>query len=118
MTDVHGEISWFVYVVRLQDDFSQADRDRILEHLQQQGVGCNNYFSPIHLQPFYRRQFGFARGDFPVTERVAERTIALPFYNNLGEPEMRHVYSALRSALSRKTRPQVMVASGGPEVNS
>jgi len=98
------EISWFVYVVRLQDEFTRANRDAILELLKRQGIGCNNYFTPIHLQPFYRERFGFARGDFPVTERIAERTIALPFHNRLAIHEIDRVAGALRSAIDSLAR--------------
>ena len=82
------KISWFVYVVRLNNKYSKEDRDLILNKLMEIGIGCSNYFSPIHLQPFYREMFGYKKGDFPVTERVAERTIALPFYNNLKEEQI------------------------------
>jgi len=109
--DEHGAISWFVYVIRLADEYSQADRDRMIEGLRNQGVGCSNYFSPIHLQPFYRRQFGFARGDFPVTERVAERTIALPFFSRMGEDDVRRVCRAVRQASRSATRTQIAVAA-------
>lgn len=93
------KISWFVYVIRLCEDYTQADRDRILKELQARGIGCSNYFSPIHLQPFYRELFGYKPGDFPVTESVAARTIALPFYNNLTEAQIDHVVTTLRALL-------------------
>ncbi len=97
-----GRLSWFVYVIRLADRFTQADRDTVLEHLRQKGIGCNNYFSPIHLQPFYGELLGTKEGDFPVTERVAARTIALPFYNNLPESAQQDVVAELRAALARR----------------
>ena len=85
------KISWFVYVVRLQDKYSREDRDWILEKLKEKGIGCSNYFSPIHLQPLYLKMFGYKEGDFPVTEKVSERTIALPFFNNLKKEEIGYV---------------------------
>ncbi len=93
------KISWFVYVVRLADRFRRRDRDFILARLQEAGIGCSNYFSPIHLQPFYKRQFGYRRGDFPVTERVSERTIALPFHNNLSAGDVDLVGETLKKIL-------------------
>jgi perosamine synthetase len=111
MDDANGTVSWFVYVPRLADDFTQSDRDQILDDLREQGIGCNNYFSPIHLQPFYRRQFGFARGDFPATEHVAARTIALPFHTRMDEQQVRHVCRALRRALSRVRRTGISMAA-------
>ena len=93
-------VSWFVYVVRLSEEFDRSERDAILAHLTARGIGCSNYFTPIHLQPFYRTRFGYARGDFPVTERVAEHTIALPFFTDIQPDQIREVCSALRQAIS------------------
>jgi len=95
------KISWFVYVVRLARWFLQEDRDFVLRQLKEKGIGCSNYFSPIHLQPFYREMFGYKKGDFPVTERVSERTIALPFYNNLKEEEIDYVCDKLKEIIAR-----------------
>ena len=77
--------SWFVYVVKLDDAFTKDDRDAVLTALRSRDIACSNYFTPIHLQPFIRERLGTREGDFPVTEAVAERTIALPFYSNLTE---------------------------------
>ena len=96
-----GTMSWFVFVVRLADRFSQAQRDAVLEHLRREGIGTNNYFSPVHLQPFYAEQFGYKPGDFPVCEKVAARTLALPFYNRLTESDQDLVVECLKAALAR-----------------
>jgi len=85
------KISWFVYVVRLIDRYSREDRDLILNKLKEKGIECSNYFTPIHLQPFYKKMFGYKKGDYPVTEKVSKRTIALPFYNNLKESQIDYV---------------------------
>jgi len=88
-------MSWFVYVVRLSEAFTQKDRDCILQGLQEKGIVCRNYFAPIHLQPFYREILGTKEGDFPVTESIATRTIALPFYNRLSKRELEYVVENL-----------------------
>jgi perosamine synthetase len=93
------KISWFVYVVRLPNKFSMEDRNLILEKLKEKEIGCSNYFSPIHLQPFYREMFSYKEGNFPVTEKVSERTIALPFYNNLKEEQIDYVCENLKKII-------------------
>lgn len=95
----HVKISWFVYVIRLSDEYSQRDRDRVIEGLRGRGIQCGKYFSPIHLQPFYQELFGYKPGDFPVTESVAARTIALPFYNNLSEEQIDYIVTTLKAVL-------------------
>jgi len=97
--------SWFVYVVRLADEYSQADRDAILADLRKSGIACSNYFVPIHTQPYVMELLGTKRGDFPVTERLAERTIALPFFSALTQQEVTRVRDALKSALASRRGP-------------
>jgi perosamine synthetase len=91
--------SWFVYVVRLRDHFEGDARDRLMENLQDRGIGCAPYFPAIHLQPYYRERFGYERGDFPVCERTADRTLALPFHPQLTPNDIRRVASALKDLL-------------------
>jgi dTDP-4-amino-4,6-dideoxygalactose transaminase len=73
-----ANVDWFIYVVRLD---ARIDRDRLIGQLAEDGVPSRPYFSPIHLQPFYRERFGYRPGQFPVAERVAAGTLALPFWS-------------------------------------
>ena len=91
--------SWFVYVIRLNDDYPDDARNRIMDGLKAEGIGCSNYFSPIHLQPFYRKEYGFKEGDFPVCEKLANRSIALPFHAFLTEADVDRVVSTLEALL-------------------
>lgn len=91
--------SWFVYVVRLADHFTEEARDVLMHRLREQGIGCAPYFPSIHLQPYYRRRFGFKPGDFPVCEAVSARTLALPFFGALTEADVHRVAGALEAAL-------------------
>jgi perosamine synthetase len=92
-------MSPFVFVIRLRDDYTREDRDRILDALRERGIGCSNYFTPIHLQPPYRERFGHAEGDFPVCEALAARTVALPFHHALTEDDVATVCDALTELL-------------------
>jgi len=95
-------MSWFVFVVRLTDAFTAADRDAILATLRKNGIGCSNYFPPIHLQPFYTEQIGTHRGDYPITEYVSDRTLALPFHNRLSHMEIEVVVHHLTQAIAHR----------------
>ena len=86
-------VNWFVYVIQVDPDV--VDRDRLMENLAAHGVPARPYFAPLHLQPFYRRHFGFRPGDFPVTERVAARTLALPFSTRMRDDQIAHVADVL-----------------------
>ena len=89
-------MSWFVYVVRVDPKY---DRNRVIELLKDRGVPTRPYFSPIHLQKFYRERFGYKPGSFPITEQVAEETMALPFHSNLSGDEVEYVCSQLEEVL-------------------
>ena len=91
--------SWFVYVIRLADNFTQSDRDTIIAHLREAGVGCSNYFVPIHTQPYIMETLGTKPGDFPITEHIAARTIALPFFANLTAKHVARVKTELINVL-------------------
>jgi perosamine synthetase len=92
-------ISWFVYVVRLADPYTAAHRDLVIWELEQAGIGCARYFAPIHLQPAYA---DIPMGaDLPLTESIASRTIALPFFNRINNSQIATVCEALKLAIRR-----------------
>jgi len=64
------KMSFFVYVVELQEDF---ERDGVMKRLADKGVPSRGYFAPIHTQPYIREAFGYSEGMFPITERAAIR---------------------------------------------
>ncbi|HEX3986082.1 MAG TPA: DegT/DnrJ/EryC1/StrS family aminotransferase [Acidobacteriaceae bacterium] len=97
-TDVPGQrLSWFVFAVRLADGLTSTHRDRIRHSLAAVGIATGRYFAPIHLQPAYAAWR--AGTHLPVTESVADRTLALPFFNRLSDEQMERVASTLRAAL-------------------
>jgi dTDP-4-amino-4,6-dideoxygalactose transaminase len=85
-------VDWFVYVVRLD---ASIDRDAVIPRLAKRGVPARPYFQPLHLQPYHAEQFGWRPGDFPVAERVARSTLALPFSSRLTDEEVEYVAAAL-----------------------
>lgn len=96
-----AEVDWFVYVVRVDPS---VNRDRLIEQLGEQGIPSRPYFTPLHLQPFYRDRFGFGPGDFPVTERVAASTLALPFSSLMSDDDVAFVAGALRNSIAAQHR--------------
>jgi perosamine synthetase len=86
-----GRISWFAYVVRLP----RTTRSHVMKTLIHQGIECRPYFPPIHLQPLYS-SYGH---DLPVTQDIAFRTLALPFFNHLKDEQVQRVCTVLTDAL-------------------
>jgi perosamine synthetase len=93
----NARVSWFVYVVRLGAGYSAADRDAIVDALNEAGIGCGRYFAPIHRQAAYAAWRDVA---LPVTECESSRTIALPFFNRITEAQIDEVADCLKTVLS------------------
>jgi perosamine synthetase len=89
---------WFVFVVQLPDG---VDRDEVVRGLLELGVQSKPYLPAIHLMSFYRERFGHREGQFPVCERVAARSLALPFHPRLEQDDVARVAAALARALGR-----------------
>ncbi len=89
-------MSWFVYVIRLE---AGIDRAALMAQLAAAGIPSRPYFVPIHLQPYYRARFGYQPGDFPVTERVAQSTLALPFFTEMREDQVDYVCARIADAI-------------------
>jgi dTDP-4-amino-4,6-dideoxygalactose transaminase len=92
-----SRMSWFVYVIRFAP---QIDRDAVAARLKSAGIPCRPYFVPIHLQPYMAERFGYCEGDFPITEDLGRRGLAIPFSGVMTEEQVETVCDALRAAVS------------------
>jgi perosamine synthetase len=100
--DVPGQrLSWFVFVVRLAERCASDARDRLMQSLMSAGIATGRYFAPIHLQPAYAGWRNSA--DLAVTEAVALRTLALPFFNRITDAQIVRVADRLRAAIRAHT---------------
>lgn len=91
------EVNWFLYVVHLGTRFSKSSRDSIVEDLKVEKVESAAYSNPLHLQRHYF-DLGYRRGDFLVTEKVADRAVALPFHTHLSEDEIEFIVATMKDA--------------------
>lgn len=92
------KMSWFVYVIKLPETVKRETRQKVMNYLENHGIQVRNYFEPVHLQKPYR-ELGWKEGMLPVTEQIANRTIALPFYTELEVEDQEYVVEKLKEAL-------------------
>ncbi len=78
----------------------QAFSDKLAAKLSEKGVESKNYFYPVHLQPFYRKMFGYEEGNYPVTELISSLTFAIPFFSNISFEEQNYVYQTIAESLT------------------
>jgi len=91
------EVNWFLYVVHLGTRFSRSSRDAIVEDLRVEQVEAAAYSNPLHLQRHYF-ELGYRRGDYFVTEKVADRAVALPFHTHLTEDQIEFIVGTMKDA--------------------
>jgi hypothetical protein len=88
---------WFLYVVHLGTRFSRSSRDAIIDDLRTEKIGACAYSQPMHLQRYYFN-LGYRRGDLFVTEKVADRAVALPFHAHLTEEHAAFIVGTMKDA--------------------
>ncbi|MEW6380744.1 MAG: UDP-4-amino-4,6-dideoxy-N-acetyl-beta-L-altrosamine transaminase [bacterium] len=81
---------WHLYAAQAQA------RDKLLIHLRSRGIGAHAMYIPVHLQPYYRRRFGYQRGDFPRAEHYFSRSLILPLYPGLTDEVIDYIVEAIR----------------------
>jgi dTDP-4-amino-4,6-dideoxygalactose transaminase len=91
------EVNWFLYLVHLGMRFTRSSRDAIIEDLRVEEVEAAAYCNPLHVQRHYF-DLGYRRGDFLVTEKVADRAVALPFHNHLTEDQIAFIVGTMKDA--------------------
>jgi len=88
---------WFLYTVHLGTRFSKSSRDAIVEDLKRENIEAAAYSQPLHLQRYYFDP-GRRRGELFVTEKVADRAIALPFHPHLTETQIAYIVGTMKDA--------------------
>jgi perosamine synthetase len=87
-------ISWFVYVIRVNN----MNRNHVQAELAKKGIATGRYFAPIHLQPAWRKH-PTSVTLLPITEAVAMKTLALPFFNRITPTQQEEVTLVLAQLL-------------------
>jgi dTDP-4-amino-4,6-dideoxygalactose transaminase len=90
-----SKMSWFIYVIKLPEN---ANREKIIEFLNENSIETRDYFAPVHLQPLYRN-LGWKEGMLPNTEKISKRTLALPFFTELKTEQQDYIAFQLKKAL-------------------
>ena len=91
-------MSWFVYIIKV---IPPANRDKLMVDLLKFDIPSRPYFTPIHLQSFYQKLLGYKKGIFPITERLGEICLALPFSSTMSEDEVDFICKTLKNILSK-----------------
>nr|WP_207184482.1 DegT/DnrJ/EryC1/StrS family aminotransferase [Rubrivivax gelatinosus] len=92
--------AWHLYPVRLTDD-AGVTRERFIERMFEQGIGCSVHYIPLHLHPYWRERYQLDAADFPQAQHAFERIASLPIYTRMTDADVERVVAAVRAALGR-----------------
>lgn len=101
--------SWHLYTVQIDFRAIRKTRTCVMQELREAGVGSQVLYIPVHLQPWYRRTYGYGPGKCPVAEAVYQRTLSLPLYPMMSDNDARSVASVVRGLSSYA--PPLLAAS-------
>ena len=98
-TEDYAEHSWFVYTITLDKSFN---RNEIIREMNKRNIQTKGYFPSIHLQQLYKDLFGYKKGSFPLSEDISNRTLTLPFYEELTDEDIKIVVENLKEVLNEQ----------------
>lgn len=90
-------ISWHLYTVQIDFKAIGKTRTQVMTELRQKGIGTQVLYIPVHLQPWYRKTYGYARGKCPVSENYYRRALSLPLYPAVTDIDVRRVIDAVHA---------------------
>jgi UDP-4-amino-4-deoxy-L-arabinose-oxoglutarate aminotransferase len=96
--------AWHLYVVRLDLDAVDLDRNGFMQALGERRIGTGLHFVPLHLTRWYQERYGHKRGDLPYTEHNGDRIVSLPLHPGLEHSDVEDVVDAVRDAITAHRR--------------
>ncbi|WP_224796241.1 UDP-4-amino-4,6-dideoxy-N-acetyl-beta-L-altrosamine transaminase [Bacillus pseudomycoides] len=95
----HVDSSWHLYIIQLNLPMLKVDRKEIFQALQQENIGVNVHYIPIHLQPYYQK-LGYQKGICPNAEKLYESIITLPLFSEMSEQDANDVIQAVKKVIN------------------
>lgn len=94
--------AWHLYTILIDEKVLGINRARFIEKLNRENIGTSVHFIPLHLHPYYRRTYGYKRGDFPNAEYVYDRIISLPLYPSMSKDDVGDVINAIKKIVAER----------------
>jgi len=86
--------SWHLYVIKIDN------RDEAIKRLKESGIGCSVHFIPIHKHSYYQKKYSYKDSDYPVANRVFERSLSLPIYPDMSDKEIEYVIKKVKNIIN------------------
>lgn len=94
-----SDTSRHLYIIRINSNMLNADRDAIYAALNAENVGLQVHYSPVYLHPYYR-ELGYQEGLCPNSEALYKEIITIPLYYSLTDEDVESVIRAVDKVIS------------------
>ncbi len=93
--------AYHLYTLLINIEKLKKERDWFLDALTAENIGVGVHYTPVHLHPFYKKNYGWEKGNFPNAEWIGERTISLPLSAALCDKDTDDVICAVHKILKK-----------------
>ena len=82
------EHSYHLYPLQINFNLLKISKRELFNKMKKKNINLQVHYIPIHLQPYYKKNFGFKSGDFPIAENFYQKEVSLPIYFSLKSKEV------------------------------
>jgi dTDP-4-amino-4,6-dideoxygalactose transaminase len=98
--DPNGKHSWHLYRIELDPMVAKIGRDTFAMELKDRNIGSSLHFIPIYEHPYYKKNYKFAKKDFPNSSLMYDRALSLPLFAGMNDDDMEDVIYAVKELLA------------------
>ena len=83
--------AYHLYVIRIVPSKWSIDRNKMIELLNEGGIGTAVHYKPIHIHSYYQKKYGFSPSDFPNANNFYNNVFTLPLYPSLKKEQINYI---------------------------
>jgi len=91
--------AFHLYTLKIDFDKIGKSRSQVMAELKIRGVGSQVLYIPVHLQPYYRKTYGYKIDDFPLAESYYKRALSLPLFPGMTDKDVEKVIRAVKEVV-------------------
>ena len=92
--------AYHIYPVKIDFKKAKISKEKLIRIFKSKNIHPQTHYFPIHLQPYYKKNFNFSKGDYPVAENYFESTLSLPIFYSLKNIEIYKIINILKQKLN------------------
>ncbi|MFA7227447.1 MAG: DegT/DnrJ/EryC1/StrS family aminotransferase, partial [Melioribacteraceae bacterium] len=93
--------AYHLYPLQIKFDELNFSKKKFFEAMKKKNIHLQVHYVPVHLQPYYKNNFGFKQGDFPIAEKFYQREFSIPIYPALSEDDLNYISKSITETLDK-----------------